>query len=108
MTNPKHDSTKTSRWRHCDIPDEIYYGPLLRPSASRCTLITKRPTKILNPTNASLFGLIPLDILAAIYIWIAVIEYHNKFKHVLSRLESTSIPVLHKILTKYWTPYHNF
>ena len=87
---------------------EIYYGPLLAPIVRPGTLITKRPTKILKPMNASLFNLLPPDIIAAIDTWIAAPKSHDQFKHVILRFKYMSNPALFTILTKYCTLYHNF
>ena len=64
--------------------------------------------KILKPTHISLLYLRPPDILAAIDTWTSSFEYHDKFKHVISRFKYMSKPVIFSIKSKYWNPCHNF
>ena len=100
MTSCQLDYTETTGWGKCDQPDEIDYVPLLRTSVLRCILITQRHAKIINPTNTALLNLLPLDILAAIYNWIASLKYQYKSKHVLLCFKSMSNPVPHTTPTK--------
>ena len=58
--------------------------------------------------NATLFYLLPTEILAAIDIWVASLEHRNKFNHVISRLKYMSNPFLLPIKSEQWTLYHNF
>ena len=68
--------TLTTGWVNCKQPNEIDYGTLFCPSMPDCRkLITKRPTKKLNLTNASLFDLLPTDILADVDTCIYGLNY---------------------------------
>ena len=87
------------------VPNEIFLDTL---NMRHRTILLQRPTKLLNPLHASLFDLLPSDILADIDIWISGLEHRDKFKHVISRFKSMCNPVLFAIPHKLWTPYHNF
>ena len=68
MKSWQPDTTKTSGWGNYKQPGEIDYGPMLCPFAPvRRTIILQRLKELLNPTNTSLFDMLPLYILAAIY-----------------------------------------
>ena len=103
------DSNKESGWGHtrepATSPCEIFSYPL----NTHChTLILQRPTKLLKPPHASLFYIIPLEILTDIDIWISILKHLNKFNHAISRFKSICNPVFFKIPHELWTPYHIF
>ena len=68
------------------------------------TLILQNPLKLLNPTHASLFDLLPLFILAYVDIRLSGLEHCDKFKHIILRFKSMSNPVLFAVSHDYWTP----
>ena len=64
--------------------------------------------KIINPSNISLFKLLPPHILSDIDTWICGLKCHNKFKPVQSWFKNMKNTVLNTISTKCSTLYHNF
>ena len=71
-------------------------------------IILQLPTKWLNPTDASLFDILPSDILADIDIWVSSLEHWNKFKPFISCFKYMSNPVIFSIPYKLCTMYLNF
>ena len=51
MTSWQHNYTKTTECGHCEQPHTIEYGPLLHNTVCHHTIITQRPTKMINPMN---------------------------------------------------------
>ena len=100
---------KETGWGHYDQPEptprEIFLSP---PNMHHRAIILQRPTKLLNPTHASLFNTLPSDILADIDIFLSILEHHDKFKHVILHFKSISNPILFAIIHDLWTPYLNF
>ena len=96
MTIWKHNSTKETGWGHCEEPEphtpHVMY--LLFPNMHLRILIIQSPKKRIKPMHASLFGLLPPDIIADIYIWISRRELHNKFKHIILLFKFISNPGL--------------
>ena len=72
------------------------------------TLILQRPTKLFNTSYASLFDLLPSDILEDIYILQSGLKHCDRLKHVILRFKSMSNPVLFKTPHELFTLYHNF
>ena len=109
MTIWPHSSTKETGWGHIGETETALCEILLYTlSMHRRTVIIKCTKKRLRYSHASLFNLLPLDILADIDIWLFGFEHWDKFKHVISRFKSMSNPILFAILHKLRTPYHNF
>ena len=102
------DYTKETVWGNIKEPRttfrEIFLDTLSMPWI---TLLLKRPTKILKPLYASLFGLLPSDILADIDIWLSSLKHCDKFKNVISHFWSMCKPVLFIISHNLLTPYPN-
>ena len=103
-----HNSTKETRWVHtrepADALREIFFCHL---NMHYRTAIVQHPKKWLKYMHASLFSLLPSNILADIDIWLSDLEHCNKFKHVISSFKYMSNLVISKITHKLWTPYHN-
>ena len=98
MTIWPRNSTKEKVWRNTKEPRtaycEIFSAPL---NMNRRTIILQRPKKQLNPTHASLFDLIALEIFADVDIWISGLGHCNKFKHFISCFKPMCNPVLFEI-----------
>ena len=103
MTTP-HNFAKNTGWGRADknkFPRELFPLPLnthLRTSTLHCY------PKRLKPTEASLFDLFPTVILTDIEIWVSGLEHRDKFKAVVSRLNSMFNPILFVIPPELWTP----
>ena len=107
MTSWQRNYTETTGWVHYKEPAPRVIK-LLRPNMHPSKIITQRPIKLRKPIHASLFNLIHPDILADIDIWLSVLEYRDKFKHIILRSKYMSNPVLFSINAEYWNPHHNF
>ena len=73
---------KETGWVHSDdtpYPSEIFSLPL---NIHLRTSTLQRPSKQLNPSHASLFDLLPTDILMHIEIWVSGLEHRDKFNNV--------------------------
>ena len=109
MTIFPRDSTKDTGWGNTEelrtAPREIFLAFL---NMHRRTLLLHRPTKLFKSSHASLFDILPSDILADIGIWISVLKHRDKFKHVISCFKYMCNPLLSAIPHYIWTPYHNF
>ena len=64
--------------------------------------------KLLNPTETYLFYLLPKDILTDIDIWVSGLKYRDKFKDVITNMNTMCNPTLLYITQELWKPYHNF
>ena len=107
MTTPS-DFTKNTGWVHINnnkYPRELFVWPL---NIHRRTSTLQRPSKRLNPLQAYLFDLSPTAILTDIEIWVSVLEYYNKYKHVLSRFKPMCNPIIFASPHDLWAPDHNF
>ena len=108
----------TSGWVNCVQSAEVNIFPPVRPRALGCrtillqcpntTLLEDLPPKRLNPTNISLFDLLPRDVLATIKNWIIGLKYHDKYKNFLSRIKGWYYNFLYTLPYYYWSPYHKF
>ena len=109
MTIWPHDSTKETGWRNTEEPrtscSEIFSTTNNIP---RITRLLQIPIKQLKPFHASLWDLLPSDILVDIDIWLSGLKHRDKFKHKISRFKPMCNPVLFEIPHKLWTLYHNF
>ena len=104
------DSTETTEWGNCKQPNEIDYWPLLHPFTpghrtilsqfQNTTLLENITPKRLYPANIILFDPLPPNVIAAIENWLIGLEYHNNFKHFLSRFKYKGNTVLNTILCK--------
>ena len=71
------------------------------------TSTLKRHPKLLKPTEAYLFNLLPAVIFMDIEIWISSLKYHDKFKAVVLSINSMHYPFFFAVPHELWTPYHN-
>ena len=64
--------------------------------------------KLLKPTKTYLFDLFPQYILTDIDIWVSCLEHCNKFKAVITNMNTMCNPTLFAIPQELLAPYHNF
>ena len=72
------------------------------------TSTLKRHPKLLKPTKASLFNILPTVFLVDIEIWVSSLNYCDKFKVVFLLINYMYNPVLFAVPRELWTPYHHF
>ena len=60
--------------------------------------------KQLKPTEASLFDILPTEILTDIDIWVSGLKHHDKLKAVVTKMNSLSNPILFVITHEIWAP----
>ena len=79
---------------------------LIIPKCTADTLLEEDlPTKINTPEKGKLFGLIPVDVLNDIIIWLIRLENNNKFMTYVACIKIPRNPVLHMRTYKYWQHY---
>ena len=103
-----HECTKSTVWGRANnkkYPRELFASPLNTHSRKR-TL--RCHSKKLKPSQASLFDLLPTDIHTDIKFWVSSLEHCDKFKTVVSCINTMCNPVLFAIPHGLWNPYHNF
>ena len=107
-TTTPHDFTKNTGWvcaNNNKCPRELFESPL---NTHFRTSTLQFHTKRLKTTQVSLFYLLPAAILADIEIWVSGLEHRDKFKAVVSRINSMYNPIIYAITHELWTPYQNF
>ena len=103
------NSTKNTGWGNIEVPRTAPRGIFLSPLNIHCRiLLIQRPTKQLNPSHASLFDIIPSDILLDIDIWIYRLKHGDKYNHVILCFKYICNLIIFAIPHKLWNPYHNF
>ena len=106
MTTPR-DFTKNTGWGHADnkkYPREFFTSPL---NTHHRTINLQYHSKLLKPSQAQLFDLLPTDILIDIEIWVSSLEHSEKFKPIILCFKTICNPIIFAIPHDLWTPYHN-
>ena len=108
-------SITSSGWGNFVQPAEVNIFPPVCPRALGIHIILLQfhatpfledhPPKILNPKNGSLFNILLPYVLVSINNWIIGLEYHNRYKNLLSQIKSQRNPVLYTLPYESWSPY---
>ena len=107
MTTPRDFTTNTG-WGRADnkkYPREFFASPL---NTHRRKSTLHRHSKRLKTSQASLFYLLHTDILMNIEIWVSDLKHLDKFKPVVSRINTMCNPILFTIPHYLWTTYQRF
>ena len=67
-----------------------------------------RHPKQLKSTETFLFNLLPQNVLTDIYIWVSGLKHCNKFKAVITNMNTMCNTTLLEIPQEIWMTYHNF
>ena len=86
-------------------PRELFASPL---NKHCCTSTLQLHSKRLNPSQVSLFGLLTIDIITDIEIWVSSLEHRDKFKPVAFRIKNMCNPIIFVIPHNLYTPYQKF
>ena len=100
--------TKNTGWGRANNkkhPREFFASPL---NMHHHTRTLHHNTKRLKPAEESSFDLLPTVILTDIEIWVPGLKHCDKFKAVVSQINSMYNPVLFSITHDLCKPYHNF
>ena len=106
MTPPR-DFIKNTGWGRANnkkYPCKFFVSPL---NTHHHTSTLQRPSKQLNPLQASLFGLLSTAIFTDIEIWVSGLENCDKLKHDILQFKNICNPILFATSHYLWTPYHN-